>query len=44
LIATDRRLLGDVMPELIMVVEIFFAAANGIDPLPELGACGGLPM
>ena len=35
LIATDCRLQGDVMPELIMVVEIFFAATNSIDPLPE---------
>jgi len=35
LIATHRRLQGDVMPELIMVVDILFAAANGIDPLPE---------
>ena len=35
LIAADCRLQGDVMPELSMVVEILFASANGIDPLPE---------
>ncbi len=34
LIATHCRLQGDVMAEFIVIVEILFAASDGIDPLP----------
>ena len=34
-IATDRCLQGDIMPKFIVVVEILFAASNGIDALAK---------